>query len=187
MAQAMKKVAIFGNAGGGKSTLARRLAEVTQLPLVPLDTLCFRPGGGEVPHDEYARAHAGLLAGDTWIMEGYGSPATLWERLAAADTLIYIDLPVAHHYRWVLKRLVRGLFVNPEGWPADSPIWRGTLSSLRVISLCHRHLTPKYRAYVAAAAQGPDGRRVHHLKSTAQIAALLREVGRETSAGRPRA
>jgi shikimate kinase len=29
----MKKVAVFGNAGGGKSTLARRVAEPTRLPL----------------------------------------------------------------------------------------------------------------------------------------------------------
>ena len=29
----MKKIAVFGNAGGGKSTLARELAELTSLPL----------------------------------------------------------------------------------------------------------------------------------------------------------
>ncbi len=46
--RAMKRVAVFGNAGGGKSTLARRLAELTGLPLHPLDVIQFRPGGGEV-------------------------------------------------------------------------------------------------------------------------------------------
>ena len=35
----MKRVAVFGNAGGGKSTLARRLAELTELPLYVLDTM----------------------------------------------------------------------------------------------------------------------------------------------------
>src|SRR6185436_5260435 len=47
----MKRVAVFGNAGGGKSTLARRLAELTRLPLYPLDMIQFRAGGGKVPHD----------------------------------------------------------------------------------------------------------------------------------------
>ena len=45
----MKKVAVFGNAGGGKSTLARRLADLTWLPLILLDMIQFRAGGGEVP------------------------------------------------------------------------------------------------------------------------------------------
>jgi adenylate kinase family enzyme len=48
----VKRVAIFGNAGAGKSTLARRLAELTGLPLHPLDLIAFRPGGGAVPHED---------------------------------------------------------------------------------------------------------------------------------------
>jgi adenylate kinase family enzyme len=31
----VKKVAVFGNAGGGKSTLAKKLAELTHIPLYP--------------------------------------------------------------------------------------------------------------------------------------------------------
>jgi len=32
----MQKVAVFGNAGGGKSTLSRKLSELTGLPLYVL-------------------------------------------------------------------------------------------------------------------------------------------------------
>jgi hypothetical protein len=53
-----------------------------------------------------------------------------------ADTLIYIDLPLMTHYWWVTKRLMKGLFVNPEGWPDNSPMWRSTMSSFKVIPLC---------------------------------------------------
>ena len=42
----MKRVAVFGNAGGGKSTLAKRLSEMTKLPLHPIDLIQYRPGGG---------------------------------------------------------------------------------------------------------------------------------------------
>ena len=49
----LKRVAIFGNAGGGKSTLARRLTGITDLPLHSLDLIKYRVGGGEVPHPEY--------------------------------------------------------------------------------------------------------------------------------------
>ena len=61
----MKRVAVFGNAGGGKSTLARHLAEITRLPLHVLDKLQFKPGGDAVPREEYLKAHAELLGQDT--------------------------------------------------------------------------------------------------------------------------
>src|SRR5262245_9478644 len=129
----MKKVAVFGNAAGGKSTLARRLAELTRLPWYPLDTIEYRRRGDKVPHDEYLKAHADLLSREEWIIDGFGCVTSAWERFAAADTLVYIDLQLFTHYRWVTKRLVQGIFVNPEGWPEDSPIWRSTLYCYRVL------------------------------------------------------
>ena len=60
----MKRVAVFGNAGGGKSTLARRLAELTELPLYVLDMMQFNPGGVKVPQHEFLQAHADLLRRD---------------------------------------------------------------------------------------------------------------------------
>jgi len=172
----MKKVAVFGNAAGGKSTLARRLAELTRLPLYPLDTIQYRRGGGKVPHEEYLRAHADLLARDQWIIDGFGSVPSAWERFATADTLIYIDLSLFTHYRWVTKRLVKGLFLNPEGWPENSPIWSSTLSSYRVVGRCHRDLTPRYRQLVADAA---STKRVHHLRAPAEMRSFLAAIDRE--------
>jgi adenylate kinase family enzyme len=172
----MKKVAVFGNAGGGKSTLARRLAELTRLPLYPLDMIQFRAGGGEVPREEYLKAHAELLCRDAWIIDGFGCEATAWERFARADTLVYVDLPLIAHHWWVTKRLVKGLFVTPEGWPANSPIWSSSISSYKVLWLCHRRLTPRYRQLVADAAAS---KRVHHMKSPAEMAAFLGAIARE--------
>ena len=58
----MKRVAVFGNAGGGKSTLARELAVVAGLPLAVIDELEYRAGGVKVPREEYLQAYAKLLA-----------------------------------------------------------------------------------------------------------------------------
>jgi adenylate kinase family enzyme len=118
----MRRVAVFGNAGGGKSTLARRLAEITRLPLHVVDHMQFRPGGGKVPAEEFARAHAALIREPAWIIDGFGSVATAWERFAAADTLVHIDLPLLVHYWRVTKRLVQGQFADPPGWPPNSPV-----------------------------------------------------------------
>jgi adenylate kinase family enzyme len=170
----VKKVAVFGNAGGGKSTLARRLAELTGLPLYSLDMIQFKTGGGKVPHEEYLRAHAELLRRDEWIIDGFGSVASAWERFAVADTLIYVDLPLATHFAWVTKRLIKGHFVTPAGWPEKSPMWSSSISSYRVLWLCHRDLTPKYRRLIAEAVAS---KRVHHLRSAAQIKSFLEAVG----------
>ena len=175
----MKRVAVFGNAGGGKSTLARRLAELTGLPLYPVDTMQWTADAEPVPHDEYLKAHADLIRRDEWVIDGFGDVASAWERFAVADTLVHVDLPLVTHYRWVTKRLIKGLFANPEGWPENSPMWSSTLASYRAIPLCHRNLTPKYRELVAEAAAT---KRVHHLRSPGEIRSLLSTVGKERAA-----
>jgi len=91
----MKRVAIFGNACGGKSTLAVELAKITGLPLYVIDKVKYRPGGSEVPDGEYLQLHSALVSRDEWIIDGFESVKLAWERFEAADTLIHVDLGVA--------------------------------------------------------------------------------------------
>jgi len=166
----MKKVAVFGNAGGGKSILARKLSEITGLPLYSLDKIKYQSGGIEISHEEYLHVHSDLLNQEEWIIDGCGGIESAWERFSKADTLIYIDLPLLMHYWWVTKRLFQGMYKNPEGWPEYSPIWKGSLNSFRVLPLCHRRLTPRYRQLVKEAV---SSKRVHHLRSLKDIGNFL--------------
>src|SRR5262245_10451741 len=100
----MRRVAVFGNAGGGKSTLARRLAAATELPLHVIDEMQFRAGGVAVPEDEYLGHHAELLRCNEWIIDGFGGMRAAWDRFSASDTLVLVDLPLITHYWWVTKR-----------------------------------------------------------------------------------
>jgi len=177
----MRKVAVFGNAGGGKTALARRLAEITGLPLYILDIIQFREGrywpqernGGKMSEEEYLHLHRDILGRDQWIIDGYGSVASAWERFSVADTLVYIDLPLLTHYWGVTKRFTTGLFRNPKGWPENSPVWQSTLDSYRVVWLCHRRLTPRYRQLVADKASSKE---VHHLRSRTEMRRFLQAV-----------
>ena len=162
----MKKVAVFGNAGGGKSTLSKRLAEITGLPLIVLDLVQYKSGGEKVPDEEYKTAHAKILQQEHWIIDGFGSLDTVWKRLEAADTLVYIDLPVLQHYLWVTKRFIKGFWVAPEGYPENSPLIKSTINSYYIVWLCHQKLTPKYREYVDKAKLT---KQVFHLQSTKDI------------------
>lgn len=171
---AMRRVAVFGNAGGGKSTLARRLAELTGLPLHVIDMIQYGPGGEAVPHERYLEIHAELVRRDAWIIDGFGCVPSAWARFAAADTLVYIDLPLALHHWWVTKRLIKGIFADPEGWPPGSPIWSSSISSYKVLWRCHRRLTPRYRQLVAEA----SSKRLHHLRSRRDVREFMEAVRR---------
>lgn len=162
----MQRVAIFGNTGGGKSTLAKQLAVATDLPLHSLDKMKYLPGGTEIPHEQYLKSHSELLQQPEWIIDGFGCAPSTWERIAMADTLIYIDLPFYIHGLWVTKRLLKGLFVNPEGWPDNSPIIKSTINSYKVLWLCQQKLTPVYRRRVNEAR---ESKTVYHLTSAKAI------------------
>jgi adenylate kinase family enzyme len=169
----MKKIAVFGNAGAGKSTTSKKIAEITGLPLYALDKFNFYPGGAEVPHDQYLSAHSAILNEEQWIIDGFGCLDSTWTRLDNADTLIYIDLPILVHYIWVTKRFIKGLVRTPEGWPEKSPIVKSTLKSYRVLWLCHKKLTPTYRKYILEAKKIKT---VYHLQSRKDIKNFLNSI-----------
>jgi adenylate kinase family enzyme len=83
---------VIGSGGAGKSTFARCLAELTGLPLVHLDALYWRPGWQPTTDANWDRVVEELVARDSWILDGnYGR--TLPRRVAASDTIIFLDLP----------------------------------------------------------------------------------------------
>ncbi|NES24586.1 MAG: adenylate kinase [Symploca sp. SIO3E6] len=172
----MNRIAVFGNAGGGKSTLSKYLAKITGLPLVSLDLMKYKPGGGEVSHAEFKAAHNELLQQNQWIVDGFGSLDTLWERLDRADTLVYLDMPLLRHYWWVTKRFITSAWMPPEGWPENSPLVKGTLNSYSTVWLCHQKLTPKYRNYVETA---KATKQVYHLRSPQEVKHFCQTIATE--------
>jgi adenylate kinase family enzyme len=174
----MKKVAVFGNAGGGKSTLSRRLSQITGLPLHVLDKIQYQSGGVQVPHEDYKRAHQQILTSDRWIIDGFGCMETLWLRLDEADTLVFVDLPLYVHGWWVTKRFITGYFKPPAGWPENSPILKSSLNSYRVLWLCHKYLTPRYRDYIK---QAQSTKSVYHICSTKEISQFFELIENQTN------
>jgi adenylate kinase family enzyme len=99
----MRRVLIIGSGGAGKSTFASQLGERTGLPVVHLDALFWRAGWRETPREEWAARVEELIAADAWIMDGnYGG--TMERRLAACDTVVFLDFPRALCLWRVIKR-----------------------------------------------------------------------------------
>ncbi len=99
----MKRIAIIGSSGSGKSTLARQLGILLALPVIHLDTLFWQPGWIETPRDRWNVIQDQLIQQETWIMDGnYRSSLDI--RLAAADTIIFLDFPMMLCLYRALKR-----------------------------------------------------------------------------------
>ncbi len=104
----MRKILVIGSGGSGKTTVAKEIAARTGLPLIHLDQLFWHPGWIKTPDDEWDRLIAELSAQDAWIMDGnYGR--TLPTRVAAADTVVFLDLPPVVCTWRILKRRLRYL------------------------------------------------------------------------------
>jgi hypothetical protein len=102
-----RRIAVIGNAGTGKSTLARRTAEALGIECFHLDNLLWRPGWQMAPEAEFVRSHARLLEQSAWVIEGLGYPATIPARIAAADLVVLTRFPLWRCYWWSLKRELR--------------------------------------------------------------------------------
>jgi adenylate kinase family enzyme len=90
--KSMERVVIVGRGASGKSTLARRLGDITGLPVTELDKMFWQPGLIATPRQQWIQMQDELAAGDRWIMEGDLGPYDVVEvRLRAADTIIFLD------------------------------------------------------------------------------------------------
>ena len=139
----MKKIAVFGKPGGGKSTFSKKLSIATEIPVYPLDMIAYHPNGTKVSAEQYRQAHDQLLSYDRWIIDGLGSLDSFWSRIEMADTIVLIDLPYPVHYWWATKRLLTSIFISPEGWPEGSSVLKGTWASWKYLRLSSRFWTPE--------------------------------------------
>lgn len=89
----MQKIMIIGSPGAGKSTFARKLRDVTGIPLYYLDMLWHKPDQTNVSREEFDERLGEILKKDRWIIDG-NYQRTLETRLKACDTVFLLDLPL---------------------------------------------------------------------------------------------
>ena len=90
----MHKILIVGSPGAGKSTAAKRIAEITELKLIHLDYHYWGAGWVAPSRADWVQKVSGFISEPSWIIDGNYS-STLELRLSKADTLIYLDYPTS--------------------------------------------------------------------------------------------
>jgi adenylate kinase family enzyme len=173
----VKRVAVIGSGGAGKSVFARELGQITGLPVIHLDHLFWRPGWEATPDDEWQAMHAELIAGERWIIDGnYGS--TMQARLCAADTVVFLDLPRLVCLWRVLRRLVlAGRFGRPNQIPGLSD-----KIDREFLAWIWTYPQKKRPEVLVRLAKLPSTTSVHRLRSRREAREFLEHVARDQAA-----
>ena len=101
----MKRILIIGSSGAGKSTFSRRLGEATNIEVIHLDVLHWKPNWTEPHKEDWKKTVAEALKADEWIIDGnFGG--TMEMRMRECDTIIFLDLPRTLCVYRILKRVV---------------------------------------------------------------------------------
>jgi adenylate kinase family enzyme len=111
----MKRVAVVGTTGSGKTTLARALAEVLGHPHVELDELHWGSGWTAADPASFRAEASRALAGDRWVVDGnYAAVRDIvWSR---ADTILWLDYSVGTVLSRLLVRTVRRSLGSETLW-----------------------------------------------------------------------
>ncbi len=110
---------------GGKSTLARDLANRRGLRLVEVDQLLWQKGWKLTPEEIYVRRHAEIIGQDDWVIEGLGRQNSIAGRLARATEIVLIDLPLWVHFWLAAERQSLGritVSMIPPAGSAEMPL-----------------------------------------------------------------
>ena len=111
----MRRIAVFGTTGSGKSWLAERLVAEKGLRLIELDALFWGRDWQPAPLDLFRhRVECETRDGD-WIAVGiYGQVRDIvWQR---ADTLVWLDLPLPQVMWRLFWRTLRRIVTQEDLW-----------------------------------------------------------------------
>ncbi len=127
----MKRVNVKGTSGSGKSTLGLELGRRLDLPYVELDALHHGPNWSEPTDEEFrARVRAAMdAAPDGWVIDGNYEGKLGDVVLAAADTIVWLDLPFRVKARRLWRRTAERIRNDVELWSGNKESWRGVLWS----------------------------------------------------------
>lgn len=138
------RIAIVGNGGGGKSTLARRLATARDLPWREVDCVQFASDWTAVPEDAVRAVIRAWIAEDAWVIDGFGPWDTIEARCQAADVVVFVDHPLwVHNWLSSQRQVDAAIGLGRVGGRADCDLRDFHRRKFETIDLFHREVRPR--------------------------------------------
>jgi len=109
----MRRVLVIGSSCAGKTTFARRIAGVLDVPHVELDALHWGPNWTERPTDELEEAVRARTSGGAWVVDGNYSKMrdVLWPE---ATDAVWLNYPFPLVFGRSLRRTLTRAFTGEE-------------------------------------------------------------------------
>ena len=118
------RIVVLGNTSSGKTTIARRVARVLDLPFVELDALFWEANWTPADEEVFRGRVEAAATGDHWVADGNYSPVRgiLWPR---ATTIVWLDYPLLVSLWRLLRRTVGRALRGTELWEGNrESLWR---------------------------------------------------------------
>jgi adenylate kinase family enzyme len=124
-----RRIVIKGTSGSGKTVLAAELARRLGVAHIELDALYHGPNWSE-PTPEAFRATVGAALAaepDGWVADGNYDSKLGRLLIDAADTIVWLDLPLRVKFPRLWRRTRQRLRGDVELWNGNRESWRGAL------------------------------------------------------------
>jgi adenylate kinase family enzyme len=167
----MKRVVILSSASGsGKTTLGGELARRLDVPYHELDELHHGPGWTEATAEELRAKVEPIVAHEAWVVDGAYRGKLGDLVVAAADTVVWLDLPMHVWLPRLLRRTARRIVRREELWAGNRESLRGAFWGRdALIPFALRNYRRRRRIYPVELAPY----NVVRLRTTRQVAAWL--------------
>lgn len=120
----LRRIAVVGNSGSGKTSLSREIATRLGCDHVELDSIHHLPNWTPIERDKMRQIIGDRIKADSWVVDGNYRSFVQDLVFPAADTVVWLDMPTRVTMSRVTRRTLGRGILRRE-------LWNGNRESLR--------------------------------------------------------